>query len=561
MFEPEKNNARQQQKLEEVSLGDLMQRLNAEGRQALAIALGESLRIGHRWLGIEFLLMGLSKQKENAFPKLLEEMKIHPGQFRGMLRGIVDVATEQDWRKQDVLALGAEALSRLQVADPDQLRRSFLANAEQPPVLTPRLFAILKDAAKLSGAGPIGHNQLLGATLRHSQALAMEVFFSVVSQVGWSPERVIGRLAELIGVKPEDLVGEIPKPAADVKPPPFSGMIVGGSLTGLPEDKFQTVKGKVVTQEAVLEVIADRTNIPVKQLVKTEKERLRELENTLKKRVIGQDEAIAQVARVVKRAGAGLTEPRRPSGVFLFAGPTGVGKTELALALTEALFDNADAILRLDLSEFMEKHQVARLIGAPPGSAGDENEGQLTGHLRRYPYSVVMLKEMEKAHPDVQQLFLQLFESGRLTDSQGRFVNGRNAIFIMTTNLGAKEALGLTKEVTSYQEKLKAAIDEHFTGELLNRLDQVVYFTPLDEDALVAIFDREFVPFQTRVRAEKGVEVTVAPHAKRQIAQYVAKQLRGARPLRRLIEDQIMAAIVAKLHAGKYKPGTRITIG
>ncbi len=788
------------------SLGDLMQRLSDEGRQTLAIALGESLRIGHFWLGIEFLLMGLSKQKGNAFPKLLEEMGIHPGQFRGMLRGIVDVATGQDWRKQDVLVLGAEALPRLQVADPDQLRQSFQTNEEQPPVLTPRVFNILRDAAKLSGEGPVGHNQLFGATLRHPHVLAMQVFFSVVSQVGWSPERVIDRVSELIEAKPEDLVGETPKPArqrpkekpilaalgrdltqlahegklhqtegetarqaiaqigkillqheannpmligdpgvgktaiiegfawslagfgkgtieqlagkqvielsantliagtkhrgeleerlqqllnevktaegqiivfideihnilgggaigrlssiADAIKPALvqgefpcigattvaeyykqiekdavlgqhftpvwieepdikeaievvqkvvtshladhhhhditimeeaveaavklsarylhnerlpgkaikvldqacSGLIADGSLSDLPEDKYQTVRGKVVTKEAVLEVIADRTNIPVEQLAKTEKERLRELENTLKKRVIGQDDAIMQVARVVKRAGAGLTDPQRPLGVFLFAGPTGVGKTELALALAEALFDREDVIFRLNMSEFMEQHQIVRLIGAPPGYIGYEAEGQLTEHLRRRPYSLVLLDEMEKAHDDVQHLFLQLFDSGRLTDSQGRFVDGRNAIFIMTTNLGANEALGFANVAQSYQEKLKAAIDEHFTLEFLNRIDRIVYFVPLNEDALVAIFDREFAPFQARLRTEKGIEITIAQDAKRQIAKYVAKQLRGARPLLHLIEDQIVVSIADKLLTGEYKPGTRITI-
>jgi len=532
-----------------------MQRLSDEGRQALAIALGESLRIGHFWLGIEFLLMALSKQKGNVFPKLLEEMEIHPGQFRGMLRGIVDVATEKDWRKQDVLALGAEALPRLQVADPDQLRRSFQANEEQLPVFTPRVFNILKDAAKLADEKPIGHNQLLGATLRHFHVLAMEVFLSMVYQVGWSHERMIGRLSELIEAKPEDLLGKTPKSAADAKPP-----LIGNSLSGRPAEVFQTVKGRVVTPEAVLKVSTDRTNIPVEQLAKTDKQRLLDLENTLKKRVIGQDDAVVQVVRVIKRAGAGLADPGRPLGVFLFAGPTGVGKTELALALAEALFDREDAIFRLDMSEFMEKHQVARLIGAPPGYVGYEAEGQLTGHLRQCPYSVVLLDKMEKAHKDVQHLFLQLFDSGRLTDSQGRLADGRNTIFIMTTKLGAKEALGFTNEAESYQEKLKAAIDKHFTLEFLNRIDRIVYFTPLNEDTLVAIFDREFAPFQARLRAEKGVEITIAKDAKRQIVKHVAKQLRGAHPLRRLIEDQVMAPIVDKLLTGKYKPGTRITI-
>ncbi|MCP4284592.1 MAG: ATP-dependent Clp protease ATP-binding subunit, partial [Gammaproteobacteria bacterium] len=352
----------------------------------------------------------------------------------------------------------------------------------------------------------------------------------------------------------------LPGKAIKVLDQACSGMIIPGSLSGEPQENFQTTKGKVVTKDAVLEVIANRTNIPVEQLAKTDKERLRELENRLKTRIFAQNEAIAQVARVVKRSGAGLADPRRPLGVFLFAGPTGVGKTELALALTEALFDNEDAIFRLDMSEFMEKHQVARLIGAPPGYVGYENEGQLTGHLRRRPYSVVLLDEMEKAHEDVQHLFLQLFDTGRLTDSQGRLTDGRNVIFIMTTNLGAKEALGFVNVVKSYQEKLKVAIDDHFSMEFINRIDRIVYFTPLNEEALVAIFDREFSPFQIRLQTEKGVEVTVAENVKHQIAKQAVTQLQGARPLRRLIEDQIVTPIVDKLLTGEYQPGTKIKI-
>jgi MoxR-like ATPase len=537
-----------------LSLRDLMERLNTEGRQALAIALGEALRIGHFWLGIEFLLMGLSKQEGNVFPELLGEMEVHPGQFRGMLRGIVNVTTENDWRKQDVFALGAEALPRLQVADPDQLRRSFQAGEIPPPVLTPRMFTILKDAAKLSDEGPIGHIQLFGATLRHPYVLAMEVFFSMVSQVGWSHEQLIGRLAELIGVKPEDLLEETPKPD-DVSPP-----FIDEAHSGQSSEVFQTLRGTVVTPEVGLEVMTDRITIPVEQLTKIDKQRLLELEDTLKQHVIGQDEAIAQVVRVVKRAGAGLTDPRRPLGVFLFTGPTGVGKTKLALALTEALFDREDVVCHLDMAEFTEKSQIARLVGVPQGSVGYEAEGQLTGYLRRRPYSVVLLDEIEKAHEDVQRFLLQLFDTGHLTDSQGSLADGRNAIFIMTTNLGAKEALGVSSEDKSYQEKLKAAVDEHFTRKFVNSIDRIVYFEPLDEDALLAILDLEFEPFQTRMREETEVEVIIDPNVKRQIAAYLAKQLRGAHSLRRYIEDYVVAPMVDKLLAGRYKPGTRVKI-
>jgi ATP-dependent Clp protease ATP-binding subunit ClpA len=237
-----------------------------------------------------------------------------------------------------------------------------------------------------------------------------------------------------------------------------------------------------------------------------------------------------------------------------------VGKTKLALALTEALFDREDVVCHLDMAEFTEKPQIFHLIGAPPGSTSYEAEGQLTGYLHRRPYTVVLLDEIEKAHEDVQRLLLQLFDTGHLTDSQGRLADGRNAIFIMTTSVGAKEVLGASSEDRNYQEKLKAAVDEHFTRKFVSSIDRIVYFEPLDEEALLAIVDLEFEPFQTRMREETEVEVIIDPNVKRQIATHLAKQLRGAHSLRRYIEDYVVAPMVDKLLAGKYKPGTRVKI-
>jgi ATP-dependent Clp protease ATP-binding subunit ClpC len=330
---------------------------------------------------------------------------------------------------------------------------------------------------------------------------------------------------------------------------------MGGSLRGLEEeDKDLTWSGGRVTAEIVREIVSERTGIPLASLSQDEAQKLLHLEEKLKARVKGQDEAVTQVARVVKRARAGLGDPRRPLGVFLFAGPTGVGKTELARTLAWALFDDEDALFQIDMSEYMEKHQVSRLIGAPPGYVGYEEEGQLTGRLRRRPYSVVLLDEMEKAHDDVQHLFLQLFDTGRLTDSHGNRADGRNAIFIMTTNLGAKEALGFASVVSSYRDKLRAAIHDRFTLEFINRIDRTVYFNPLDEAALMEIFDREFAPFQARLR-ERGVEATVPEGVKRDIVGRVAEQKLGARPLRRIIEDKIVSPIVDQLLAGQIKAG------
>ena len=332
---------------------------------------------------------------------------------------------------------------------------------------------------------------------------------------------------------------------------------MGGSLSGRDDvDQDQPVGG-VVTVEIVREIVSERTGVPLTRLSEDESKKLIGLEKRLRERVKGQDEAITQVARVVKRARAGLADPRRPPGVFLFAGPTGVGKTELGLALAEALFDEEDAILRLDMSEYMEKHQISRLIGSPPGYVGYHEEGQLTGRLRRRPYSVVLLDEIEKAHDDVQHLFLQLFDAGRLTDARGNLADGRNAIFVMTTNLGAKEALGFIGQPEPYQNKLEAAIEDHFTPEFLNRIDRIIYFEPLTSDLLLEIFDKLFKPVAERFRAQ-GILVEVTKPFKRALCQRHADENRGARPLEPAIEDKIVAPLTDKLLAGEIGSGTKV---
>jgi len=321
-----------------------------------------------------------------------------------------------------------------------------------------------------------------------------------------------------------------------------------------------TLEKPRVMEADIAEIVSIWTGIPVGRLTIEEKERLSQLELVLRERIIGQDEAITQVTRVIKQASLGLADSRRPLGVFLFAGPTGVGKTELALALAEALFEHKDAILQLDMSEFMEKHQVNRLVGAPPGYIGYEDSGQLTEYLHRRPYSVVLLDEMEKAHPEVQNLFLQLFDTGRLTDSRGRLINGRNAIFIMTTNLGAKEASTFPSMSRGYREAFRNALHSHFTLEFLNRINRIIYFTPLDENALIAIFDREFAHFQIRLRVEQGIEIMIAPHIKTQIARWIAEELLEARSIRYFIEDHIVSGVIDGLLTGKYASGDWVTI-
>lgn len=803
------------------SLEELIGQLSAEGRQALEIALGEALRIGRFWLGVEFLLMGLSKQEGQPLGNLLHELRASRGEFRGLLRRMVGVAVEGDgWKRADVAALGSEALDHLQPANPDTLAADFAAHEEHPPVVTPRMMQVLRDAAQMAGEKQIGHAHLLLAALRHTPCPPINALYGLAVQAGWKPRDVPAWVTQQANLKPpgpaqpgEPPPGEVPAGPAGPgsgEPPPLKvrgvlatrgrdltalaragqlrpaigdrahkamvqmglilqqtqannpillgdpgvgktaivegfawrlavgakhdqpvapqlagrrvvdlsptallagtkhrgdleerlqrlvqevregadstivfideihtilggraegglgaisdalkpalargefpcigattvgeyrryieadpalarrftpvwieepsveeaipivrevaqghlgpshkveypdavaeeavrlsarylhderlpgkaiklldqagpRVVMGESLRGHELDKDQSVGG-VVTLEIVREIVAERTSIPLTQLTRSDKERLLTLENRLKERVKGQDEAVAQVARAVKRAHAGLADPRRPLGVFLFAGPTGVGKTELALALAEALFDEEDAILRLDMSEYMEKHQISRLIGSPPGYVGYEEVGQLTGRLRRRPYSVVLLDEVEKAHEDVQHLFLQLFDAGRLTDARGNLADGRNAIFVMTTNLGAKQALGFVHERKTYQEMLHAAIEEHFTLEFLNRVDRTVCFEPLSEETLLAIVDKLLARMVSRFEAQ-GIHVEVTSELKRDVCRRHSDARRGARDLQRAIEDEIVAPLSDRLLAGEIEPGMRVKVG
>lgn len=785
--------------LDDLPLATLLNFLSDEGREALEIGLGEALRIGRFWLGGEFLLMGLSKQRGRPFPLLLRELGLHPGDFRGILRGTIKIEAER-WREQDPVSLGKKALPHIQLATPDLLAQAKAKADGYPPVITPRLKTILHHAYQLANKEPIGHRHLLIAALAHHQAIAVQLLFTIGHEAEWSPTQLLERAEELVHTEPAELppptaqddkrpfpppqaarkrphtpesilekighnltqaaaegkVGEaygenarralteigrtllkkegnnpillgesgvgktavieglawrlagrgkgvipqlqdkqiiqlsaadltagtkyrgdleerlqqlveevkeaagqviifideihtllssdssrglstiaeklkpalargefpcigattvaeyrryiekdpalarrfspvwleeptiddaieivthvagtrladhhggvafspkaietavqltarhihderLPGKAIKVLDEAASSLIMGGSLSGDPTE-IMTATGGRVTSAVVTSIVAAHTNIPAEQLAKSNRQRLRELEGKLKARIKGQDEAIERVVRVLKRAGTGFGNEKRPLGVFLFTGPTGVGKTELARAIAAALFDNEETIIRLDMSEFMEKHQVSRLIGAPPGYIRSDEEGQLTGQLRRRPYSVVLLDEMEKAHEDVQHLFLQLFDNGRLTDSHGNIADGRQAIFIMTTNLGARGVMG-TLQGDGYREVLKTAVYNHFSPEFMNRLDRIVYFQPLDEAALLAIFDKEFQPFQARFE-QQGIRVAVPDDIKRQIVEQVAQQQIGARPLQRYIEDQIVTPLIDKL--------------
>jgi len=784
-------------------LKSLFTHLNDDAHRALEIALGESLRIGQFWLGLEFLLMGLSRAESNALWELMQTLHLDPGELRGMLRGLV-IVHAKDWRAQkDLRALGAAALPALQEATPQALSGLYLqgdpTRLPASPVITPRLLAILRQAVELADGEPVSPNHLLLAAMQHPQCPPINLLIGLMLNSQYDPPQFIDRLVDLSGVKPDavappheeqaakpqvyrairqpnppeppsglGLLGKYSRDltalaqAGEISPAvgeyahkamvmmglilqqaqsnnpillgdpgvgktaivegfayrlardpeviailsgrrvvdlPMAAILAGTSYRGQMEERLQAILkevgaaqekpiifideihailggkvegglgaiadalkpalargdfpcigattvaeyrryietdpalarrftpvwieepsiadaieiakgvaaerlaphhrvaypdeviaeavhlavryihdeflpgkvvklldqagprvtmggslrgagavdasqpvGGVVTIEVIRQIVAERTGIPLEQLSQSDKERLLGLEKTLQMRVHGQDEAIQAVASVVKRARAGLADPRRPLGVFLFAGPTGVGKTELALALAAALFDDEKALLRLDMSEFMEKYSVARLVGSPPGYIGYKEEGQLTGRLRRQPYCVVLLDEIEKAHPDVQHLFLQLFDAGRISDARGRLVDGCNAMFIMTTNLDA------------------ASIQAKFSAEFSNRLDCEVHFNPLTAELLVAIFDKLFEQAGRRF-AGKGLQVELSPEFKAKFCARHASIEFGARPLERAINEEIVTPVADRLLAGEITHEIMISPG
>jgi len=348
-----------------------------------------------------------------------------------------------------------------------------------------------------------------------------------------------------IQTAPEHFLGDYPQVKWErfqhSLPPDLSGKTVEEATAALAElQATQKMLKEEVDDEDVAEVVSRWTGVPVSRLLEGEVAKLIRMEEVLHERVVGQDEAVAAVANAIRRSRAGLSDPNRPIGSFMFLGPTGVGKTELARALAEFLFDDERAMVRTDMSEYMEKHSVSRLIGAPPGYVGYDEGGQLSEAVRRRPYSVVLLDEIEKAHPDVFNVLLQVLDDGRLTDGQGRTVDFTNTVLIMTSNYPGD-------------------VREHFKPEFINRIDEIVRFRSLTQDDIAVIVDIQLRALRGRL-ADRRLDLEVAPEAHAWLAAEGYDPAYGARPLKRLIQREISDPLALALLEGRYAEGSTVAV-
>jgi ATP-dependent Clp protease ATP-binding subunit ClpB len=332
---------------------------------------------------------------------------------------------------------------------------------------------------------------------------------------------------------------------------------------------FKLVQDRV-TAEEIAEVVSRWTGIPVSKMLEGEREKLLKMEQQLHTRVVGQEEAIKVVSDAMRRSRAGLSDPNRPTGSFLFLGPTGVGKTELCKALAEFLFDSSDAMIRIDMSEFMEKHSVARLIGAPPGYVGYEEGGYLTEAVRRRPYSLILLDEVEKAHSDVFNILLQVLDDGRLTDGQGRTVDFRNTVIVMTSNLGSHQIQDMSdnggadvqsaEAYTQMKAAVMGVVQAHFRPEFINRLDDIVVFHPLDKAQIQEIARIQLKGLEKRL-GERGLRIELEEGALQLLGNVGFDPVYGARPLKRAIQQQLENPLAQKILAGEFASGDTIRVG
>ena len=344
---------------------------------------------------------------------------------------------------------------------------------------------------------------------------------------------------------------------------------------GRQKDRFQkknSEKQLFVTEEDIAEVVSQWTKIPVKKLAESESARLNRLEQTLHKRVVGQEEAVSAVARSIKRGRVGLKDPKRPIGSFLFLGPTGVGKTELSKALAEALFGTEDSLIRVDMSEYMEKHSVSKMIGSPPGYVGHEEGGQLSEQVRRHPYSVILFDEIEKAHPDVFNILLQVLDDGHITDSQGRKVNFCNTVIIMTSNAGAQSIIDPKKlgfnakeDAAEDYKRMKSNVMNEvkliFRPEFLNRIDEILVFHPLNQEEMKKIVGMLCRDLIRRAKEQLDIRLTIRDSVKKHIVETGTDQKYGARPLRRAVQNQLEDKLAEAVLEGQIERGMEVVAG
>ncbi|HVH65504.1 MAG TPA: AAA family ATPase, partial [Candidatus Acidoferrum sp.] len=323
--------------------------------------------------------------------------------------------------------------------------------------------------------------------------------------------------------------------------------------------KGQRMLKEEVDDEDVARIVSRWTGIPVQNMLEGEVQKLLTMEDRLHERVVGQDEAVTAVANAVRRGRAGLGDPNRPIGSFIFLGPTGVGKTELARALANFLFDDEQAMVRIDMSEYQEKHTVARLVGAPPGYVGYEEGGQLTEAVRRRPYSVILFDEIEKAHPDVFNVLLQILEDGRLTDGQGRTVDFKNSVVIMTSNIGSAILQDQGLPERDKQRLVLEAVRQTFRPEFLNRVDEIIVFNPLTREQIKAIVDIQLERLRKRL-AERRITLQLTPAALEAIANEGYDPTYGARPLKRVLQRRIQDPLALAILDGKFREGDTVVV-
>ncbi|MFW6107525.1 MAG: ATP-dependent Clp protease ATP-binding subunit, partial [bacterium] len=481
-------------------------------------ALVTAAALAHRYITDRFLPDKAIDLIDEAASKLRMEIDSKPAEIDQVERRLRQLEIEREALKKESDAPSKERLGKVeeQIAD---LR-------EQLQVLTAHWDsekALLKDIQDIQSAVDNAHVELQKA----------------------QREGQLERAAEL-------RYGTLPRLEQDLE-------AKSGELAALQEDR--SMLKKEVDAEDVAEIVSKWTGIPVARLMEGEREKLVHMEERLKQRIVGQDDAIAAVSNAVRRARSGLHDPRRPIGSFLFLGPTGVGKTELCKALAQFLFDDEDAMVRLDMSEFMERHSVARLIGAPPGYVGYEEGGRLTEAIRRRPYSVILLDEVEKAHREVFNILLQVLDDGRLTDGHGRTVDFRNTVVIMTSNIASQWIRDLAGEENEQRmrQRIHEALQQEFLPEFLNRIDEIVIFHPLSKDHLQAIVDLQLHDLQQRL-AERRLDIRLTDAAKARLAEEGYDPVYGARPLRRTIQHRIENPLSLRILEGDLAEGETIEV-